>query len=115
MRKHFGPADTQEMSARRPAQRQVKTGFGIPGMGQDPLQIRGVRKGFIPSAAREDAEETVSAAVFKPGDKVLHKKFGEGRVLEMTGTGTETRISIHFTAYGDKQFALHVAPIVKMG
>lgn len=115
MRKHFGPADTQEMSARRPAQRQVKTGFGIPGMGQDPLQIRGVRKGFIPSAAREDAEETVSAAVFKPGDKVLHKKFGEGRVLEMTGTGTETRTSIHFTAYGDKQFALHVAPIVKMG
>ena len=55
------------------------------------------------------------AAVFKPGDKVLHKKFGEGRVLVLTGQGSDTRISIHFTAYGDKQFALHVAPIVKLG
>ena len=115
MRKHFGPADHQEMTVRRPAQRQPKMGFGIPGMGQKPLQIPGVRKGFIPSTAREEAEATAAALVFKPGDKVLHKKFGEGRVLELSGTGTDTRISIHFTAYGDKQFALHVAPIVKMG
>ena len=115
MRKHFGPADHQEMTVRRPVQRQAKMGFGIPGMGQKPLQIPGVRRGFIPSTAREEAEATAAAMVFKPGDKVLHKKFGEGRVLELSGTGTDTRISIHFTAYGDKQFALHVAPIVKMG
>ena len=115
MRKHFGPSDPQEMTTRRPVQRQAKMGFGIPGMGQDPSQIPGVRKGFVPSTAREESEATAAANVFKPGDKVLHKKFGEGRVLELTGTGTDTRISIHFTAYGDKQFALHVAPIVKMG
>ncbi len=114
MRKHFG-VQTQSQSefvTRRPAQpRQSRMGFGIPGMGQDPAQIPGVRKGFVPSAAQGEAEGTV----FSPGDRVLHKKFGEGRVLELTGSGTDTRISIHFTAYGDKQFALHVAPIVKLG
>lgn len=115
MRKHFGVENQAEREpvSRRPAQpRQARIGFGIPGMGQDPLQIPGVRKGFVKSAARGD---DAPAAVFKPGDKVLHKKFGEGRVLELTGQGTDTRISIHFTAYGDKQFALHVAPIVKLG
>ncbi|NLA53079.1 MAG: UvrD-helicase domain-containing protein [Clostridiales bacterium] len=112
LRRHFGVTETQGMTMRRPAQRQPKTSFGLPGMGQDPTVIPGVKKGFVSSVAREKLK---TANVFKAGDKVLHKKFGEGVVLELSGSGMETRINIQFTAYGDKQFALHVAPIVKMG
>lgn len=112
LRRHFGVTETQGMTMRRPAQRQPKTSFGIPGMGQDPTLIPGVKKGFVTSAAREKIK---SANVFAAGDKVLHKKFGEGVVLELSGSGMEARINIQFTAYGNKQFALHVAPIVKMG
>jgi hypothetical protein len=80
-------------------------------MGQDLASIPGVRKGFIPTIAHEDAPPQI---LYRVGDKVLHKKFGEGRVQDMTGTGSEARIVIQFTAYGEKQFALSVAPIVKL-
>lgn len=111
MRKHFGVTEAPQLAQRKPTQRQPKISFGIPGMGQDLTQIPGVRKGFLTTAARLKKKPPT---VFNAGDKVLHKKFGEGLVLEVTGTGTDTRINILFTAYGEKQFAVHVAPIVKM-
>ena len=111
MRRHFGVTEAPPLAQRRPTQRQPKISFGIPGMGQDLTQIPGVRKGFLNTAARLKKK---APTVFNAGDKVLHKKFGEGLVLDVSGTGTDTRISIRFTAYGEKQFAVHVAPIVKM-
>ena len=44
----------------------------------------------------------------------MHRKFGEGVVTELTGTGPEARIRINFTAYGPKEFSLGLAPIVKV-
>ena len=111
MRKHFGEDDGQTMAPRRTVQRPPKTGFGAPGMGQDLASIPGVRKGFIPTIAHENITPQI---LYRVGDKVLHKKFGEGRVQDMMGTGSEARIVIQFTAYGEKQFALSVAPIVKL-
>ena len=48
------------------------------------------------------------------GDRVRHLKFGEGTVVEVTGSGSMSRIKIEFTAYGTKEFALATAPIVKL-
>jgi len=45
---------------------------------------------------------------------VLHKKFGSGQVIGTSGTGSEARVSIRFTAYGDKEFSVAIAPIVKV-
>lgn len=111
MRKHFGEPEPRQMQSRRPAQRQPKISFGIPGMGQDISSIPGVRKGFVPSQARAADSPP---AVFVAGDRVMHRKFGEGLVQSVQGTGVEARITIQFTAYGEKQFAVHVAPIVKL-
>ena len=109
MRKHFGEADPHPMQVRKAAPKPPKMGFGIPGMGQDLGNIPGVRKGF--AVTREPKRPP---AVFKAGDVVLHKKFGEGVVQDVTGKGSDARISILFTAYGEKQFAASVAPIVKL-
>ena len=46
--------------------------------------------------------------------KVCELKFGEGNVVSVTGSGAQARIKIEFTAYGEKEFALSVAPIVKL-
>ena len=46
---------------------------------------------------------------------MLHKKFGEGDVVKVTGSGNDARISIEFAAYGVKEFALSIAPIIKVG
>lgn len=74
------------------------------------LNIPGVRKGFLPS----QAQAFVKPAVFKPGDRVQHRKFGQGNVVNVTGSGGDARISIEFAAYGVKEFSLSIAPIIKV-
>ena len=75
--------------------------------------IPGVTRGFSRSRIHE-AEENASMRLFRKGERVLHRKFGEGVVRDITGSGTDARISIEFTAYGLKEFALSIAPIVKL-
>ncbi|MDR0395775.1 MAG: UvrD-helicase domain-containing protein [Oscillospiraceae bacterium] len=78
------------------------------------LNIPGVHRGYSPSAARAFAEQAAAMMLFKPGDRVLHKKFGEGNVVELKGTGTDSRVRIEFAAYGVKEFVSSMAPIVKV-
>ncbi len=110
MREHFGEFKPPKERV-RPSQRQPKTSFGIPGMGQDPGEIPGVRKGFVASLAADMDEP---AQIFEQGDRVLHKKFGAGQVTSTSGEGADARVSIHFTAYGEKEFSIAIAPIVKV-
>ena len=72
-----------------------------------------MQKGFTPSAAASVPKDAVPA-IFEVGDRVMHRKFGEGNVLEIRGSGNDARIVISFTAYGSKEFALSIAPIVKV-
>ncbi|MDR0928870.1 MAG: DNA helicase PcrA [Oscillospiraceae bacterium] len=78
------------------------------------LNIPGVQQGFSPSLARKFADQAAQVALFQPGDRVLHRKFGEGNVVEVRGAGGDCRIVIEFTAYGTKEFAASIAPIVKV-
>ncbi len=78
------------------------------------LHIPGVQQGFSPSLARKFADQAAQVALFKPGDRVLHRKFGEGDVIEIRGQGSECRIVIEFVAYGLKEFSASIAPIVKV-
>ncbi|MBQ8202371.1 MAG: DNA helicase PcrA [Clostridia bacterium] len=93
----------------------VKPGYGMPGAGGRPgaLNIPGVQQGFVGSAARSVAASAMQN-LYKPGDRVRHLKFGEGNVVSVTGSGNAARIRIEFTAYGVKEFALSVVPIVKL-
>ena len=87
-------------------------GSGL-GAGRSALGVPGVQKGFTPSAAASVPKDAVPA-IFEVGDRVMHRKFGEGNVLEIRGSGSDARIVISFTAYGSKEFALSIAPIVKV-
>ncbi|MEA5000102.1 MAG: DNA helicase PcrA [Candidatus Limiplasma sp.] len=118
-RQHNHPAP------RRNAERVPSTGpmtFGVPkivtqgaGIGgkSSALGIAGVQKGFTPSAAAP-LQESAMAKLFAEGERVMHRKFGEGNVVEIRGSGSEARIVISFAAYGLKEFALSIAPIVKV-
>jgi DNA helicase-2/ATP-dependent DNA helicase PcrA len=110
MREHFGEYKPPKERT-RPSQRLPKTSFGIPGMGQDPASIPGVQKGFVQSVSL-GIDEPVR--IFSEGDHVLHKKFGTGQVVSAIGNGADARVTIHFTAYGDKEFSVAIAPIVKV-
>jgi len=90
----------------------MESGHGI-GSGRSALGIPGVQKGFTPSAASKVPVGAVGP-LFKEGDRVMHRKFGEGNVLEIRGSGSDARIIIGFAAYGQKEFVLSIAPIVKV-
>jgi len=90
----------------------VTRGAGI-GSRSAALGIKGVKKGFTPSAAKS-VPASALASLFQVGDRVMHKKFGEGNVMDIHGKGSEARIVISFAAYGTKEFALSIAPIVKV-
>ena len=90
--------------------------FGTPGMAagtRGALNIPGVQKGFVPSQASGILNGAMNQ-LFRPGDHVLHRKFGEGTVQQVRGSGADARIMIAFTAYGTKEFSLSIAPIVKI-
>jgi len=77
------------------------------------VTIPGVQKGFVQSPARSMASGAMQK-LFQKGDRVMHRKFGEGVVVDVIGTGAAARIHIEFTAYGVKEFALSIAPIIKL-
>ncbi len=97
---------------RTPRYAHTESGLGI-GAGKSALGIPGVQKGFTPSAASR-ISGTSAPSLFKVGDRVMHRKFGEGNVQEIRGTGSDARIIIGFAAYGQKEFVLSIAPIVKV-
>ena len=65
----------------------------------------------VPSAAAS----TQQPALFAAGDHVMHRKFGKGAVVRVSGSGSDARIMIRFddTRVGVKEFALSIAPIIK--
>ena len=107
-----GAMSSYQHPAPRRTPRYQATSAGI-GTGVSALGIPGLQKGFTPSAARSIPTASVGS-LFKPGDRVMHRKFGEGNVEEIRGTGSDARIIISFVAYGHKEFVLSIAPIVKV-
>jgi len=80
--------------------------------------ISGVQRGMEKPEAkvvRSTAHEAAKPALFAAGDHVLHRKFGKGAVIRVTGRGSDSRIMIRFddTRVGVKEFALSIAPIIK--
>ncbi len=95
-----------------PARAPQPTAGKTPLRPGDPLSIPGVQKGFAASPARVMAAQ--AKPQFKVGDRVIHRKFGEGIVTAITGAGLAGRIRIEFIALGEKEFALSLAPIAKL-
>ncbi len=88
-----------------------KSGITLGGIPID--QIPGVRKGFVPSAARGGTESAIGK-IFRQGDRVAHPKFGNGTVTRLEGSGAGARITVAFDRAGERVLALSVAPIVKL-
>lgn len=77
------------------------------------------RRGFSGSGTYRSSDEPVvkkataraaqSTFGFDVGDRVMHKKFGEGFVEELSGKGDDTRIRIRFDKVGSKELLLALA------
>lgn len=63
------------------------------------------------------AEKTLVKKViadFKAGDKVKHNKFGEGTVIQLSGSGDDVEVKVAFAGLGVKALILKYAPLEKV-
>ena len=73
------------------------------------IQSRGLPFGQFSAGAKSASNETNWAI----GDIALHKKWGEGTVLEVSGSGATQELKINFPEVGLKKLLASVAPIEK--
>ena len=65
-------------------------------------------------AAAQARSSAPSNEKFTPGDRINHKKFGDGTVLNATPMGTDTLLEISFDEGGTKKLAAAFAKITKI-
>jgi DNA helicase II / ATP-dependent DNA helicase PcrA len=68
-----------------------------------------------PARRVRDAEVLeVGGAEFRVGDRVVHTKFGQGRIAELSGEGERAEATVDFADAGRKHLVLAYAPLVKL-
>ncbi|MGI9595032.1 MAG: DNA helicase PcrA [Acidimicrobiales bacterium] len=102
-----------EAEGSRSAKRGLKASvFGSSGTvssfgGRDRLVDTALKpRGPVPSGAE--------ALDLKIGDDVTHKKWGEGVILDLRGSGDKTEVVVNFGAVGEKTLLLAWAPLEKV-
>ncbi|HUG86739.1 MAG TPA: 3'-5' exonuclease, partial [Euzebya sp.] len=73
------------------------------------LAIAGVKTQY----RRWQAEPDDDGPDFKAGDRVLHTRFGGGRIVEMSGSPGEEEAIIDFDETGEKRLVLAYAPLIR--
>lgn len=77
---------------------------------EQPSFLKGPRR----KSRRMESAEGGESLNWKPGDKVVHKKWGEGTVVKVHGQGEEMELDIAFPApVGIKRLLATFAPITK--
>ena len=79
----------------------------------------GTRRAYMPPPPQHTAADGSvirpnAAAKFTAGDAVRHSKWGDGRIVAISGEGEEAELTIAFPGEGIKKFVQKYAPILKL-
>ena len=79
----------------------------------------GGRRSYLPPPPQHTAEDGSvirpdTAAKFTAGDAVRHSKWGDGRIVAISGEGEDAELTIAFPGEGIKKFVQKYAPILKL-
>ena len=88
----------------------LRKGFGNPASAAPFPGAPAPQAKFVPSQARA----VQKTELFHEGDRVLHRLFGKGTVVEMRNVNGSVRVVIRFDERGDKIFPADTAPVVKI-
>ena len=78
------------------------------------MGIPGLQKGFGGNFVGSQARSVKPIALFRMGDKVIHRSFGRGKIVEVSGSGNEQKVTVDFGERGVRTFNASVAPIIKV-
>ncbi len=77
------------------------------------------REDVVEAALRASARNTPAATTgaetlgLTAGDMIVHKRYGEGRIVELLGSGDKTEAVVAFPSFGEKRFLLAFTPLKK--
>jgi len=64
--------------------------------------------------SEDTKKETESHESLQVGDRVKHPKFGEGQVIQRTGSGDQTKLVVTFAEEGEKKLMARYANLKKL-
>jgi len=64
--------------------------------------------------SEDTKKETESYESLQVGDRVKHPKFGEGQVIQRTGSGDQTKLVVTFAEEGEKKLMARYANLKKL-
>ncbi len=85
------------------------TVVGLPGRTGEVSVERGWKAPSIPPIPKRDPP------AFVEGDTVMHERWGEGVVVQVSGLGDDAEATIRFAEIGEKRVLLAYAPLTKVG
>ena len=77
------------------------------------------REDVVDAALRASKRDTPAATTgaetlgLSAGDMIVHKRYGEGRIVELLGSGDKTEAVVAFPSFGEKRFLLAFTPLKK--
>ena len=108
------PPPSARARADVPGAYSVRRDAGVRTSQGRAMGIPGVQKGFGGNYVASQARTVKAITLFKPGDKVIHRSFGRGQVLEVSGQGQEQKVKVDFGERGVRTFSASIAPIIKV-
>ena len=104
--------------AKPTGQAQSFSGWNAKSATVGGVTVQGVQRGMNepPKVVASQAHETEKPSIYAPGDHVMHRKFGRGAVVRVSGSGSDARIMIRFddVRVGVKELALTIAPMIRL-
>ena len=85
------------------------TVVGLPGRSGEVAVERGWKAPSVPPIPKRETPAV------KEGDTVMHERWGEGVIVQMTGNGEDAEATIRFAEVGEKRVLLAYAPLKKVG
>ncbi len=99
-------------SRRVPPPSHARTG-AAPRAGGRALGIEGVQKGYGGKFVGSQARALGGVALFRNGDRVIHRAFGRGEVVGVEGEGADQKVTVDFGGR-TRTFSASIAPIIKV-
>ena len=98
--------------------KQEQEGISTYGLGSSAGELNSVRsmslKQQLDIKRSERTNSQPSGEVFRAGDRIKHKIFGEGTVLNASPMGNDTLLEIAFDSRGTKKIMANYAKIIKL-
>ncbi|HHT06227.1 MAG TPA: DNA helicase PcrA [Hydrogenispora sp.] len=69
---------------------------------------------FKPSVSAPSAPAAAGSVTYRPGEKVIHRKWGQGTIITVEGSGQETKVKVAFPGLGIKELLVELAPLEKV-